>query len=49
MHMLRKPLVCFDKMYLYTRNERQDKIRGLKKIIGQISDNVGYDVMGIKG
>lgn len=48
MLMLRKPLVYFDKLYLYTRNEPQDKIQDLKKIIDHVSDEVGYDVMGIK-
>ena len=24
MHMLRRPLVCFDKIYLYPTNEHQD-------------------------
>ena len=45
MLMLRKPLVYFDKIYLYTRNEPQDKIQDLKKIIDHVSDEVGYDVM----
>lgn len=48
MLMLRKPLVYFDKIYLYTRNEPQDKIQDLKKIIDHVSDEVGYDVMEIK-
>lgn len=49
MLMLRKPLVYFDKIYLYTRNEPQDKIQDLKKIIDHVSDEVGYDVREIKG
>lgn len=32
MHMLRMPLVYYDKIYLYTPNQHQDKIQDLEKI-----------------
>ena len=31
MHMLRKPLVYYDKIYFFTPNEHQVKIQNLKK------------------
>ena len=48
MFMLRKPLVYYDKIYLYTRNPHQDKIKDLEKIFDGISQKVGYDVLEIK-
>ena len=49
MYMLRKPLVFFDKIYLYTPNEHQDKIQDLKSVMDRMSEKVGNDVMEIKG
>ena len=44
MHMLRNPLVYFDKIYLYTPNEKGAS----KKVMDRVSaDKVGYDVMEI--
>ena len=40
MHMLRRPLVCFDKIYLYPMN--------IKTIMSQIFNKVGHDVLEIK-
>ena len=48
MHMLRAPLVYYDKIYLYTPNPHQDKIRDLKRVMDSISQKVGYDVLEIK-
>ena len=48
MHMLRAPLVYYDKIYLYTPNPHQDKIQDLKKVMDGISQKVGYDVLEIK-
>ena len=47
MHMLRGPLVYYDQVYLYTRNPAQDKIQDLKKVMDEISQKVGYDVLEI--
>ena len=47
MHILRTPLVYYDKIYLYTRNQHQDKIQDLEKITDKISDKVGYPVLEI--
>ena len=48
MHMLREPLVYYDMIYLYTRNPHQDKIQDLEKVMDEISQKVGYDVLEIK-
>ena len=47
MHMLRTPLAYYDKIYLYTPNQHQDKIQDLEKIMDKISDEVGYPVLEI--
>lgn len=47
-HMLRKPLVYYDKVYLYTPNHEQDKIKDLTTVMDKISKKVGYNVMEIK-
>lgn len=44
MHMLRTPLFYYDKIYLYSPNQHQDKIQDLEKIMDKISDKVGYPV-----
>ena len=44
MHMLRKPMVYYDKIYLYTPNEHQGKIQDLRNIMQKISQKVGYNV-----
>ena len=47
MHMLRKPLVYYDKIYFFTPNEHQVKIQNFKEIMNEISDEVGYPVLEI--
>ena len=42
--MLRKPMVYYDKIYLYTPNEHQGKIQDLRNIMQKISQKVGYNV-----
>ena len=48
MNMLRVPLVYYDKIYLYTPNRHQDKIQDLEKVMDEISQKVGCDVLEIK-
>ena len=48
-HMLRKPLVYYDKIYIYTPNSHQEKIQDLVKVMNEISRHVGYDVLEVKG
>ena len=47
MHMLRTPLMYYDKIYMYTPNHHQDKIQDLKALIYKISEKVGYNVLEI--
>ena len=45
MHMLLKPLIQFDKLYLYAKNLEQGKYRDLMGQFDRISRQVGYPVM----
>ena len=49
MHILRKPLVYYDKIYIYTPNHHQEKIQDLKKLMDSISEKVGYPILEIGG
>ena len=49
MHILRKPLVYYDKIYIYSPNPHQEKIQDLKEIMDRISEKVGYQVLEIGG
>ena len=48
MHILRRPLVVFDKIIFHTPNQHQDKIKDLESLMDDISKKVGYNVMEIK-
>ena len=45
MHILRKPLVYYDKIHFFTPNQHQDKIVDLQKVMRPISKKVGYEVL----
>lgn len=47
MHTLRKPLVYYDKIYIYSPNHHQDKIEDFKKLMDPISEKVGYPILEI--
>ena len=47
-HLLRKPLVYYDKLYFYTPNWHQNKVKDLKSLMDGISKKVGYNIMEIK-
>ena len=49
MYILRKPLVYYDEIYLYTRSPQQAKIQDLEKHMKMVSQKVGYDVLKILG
>ena len=49
MNILREPLVPYDKIYLYSRNNQQNKIQDLLKLMEMVSQKVGYDVLVIRG
>ena len=46
-HMIAKPIVYYGKIYSYTPNRHQDKIRALEEKFFSISKNVGYDITSI--
>ena len=49
-HMLRKPLVYYDKIYIYTPNKHQEKLVDLQQLMDDISKkDVRYNVLEIKG
>ena len=49
-HMLRKPLVYYDKIYIYTPNKHQEKLVDLQQLMNDISKKVvRYQVLEIKG
>ena len=43
MHMIRKPLIYYDKIYFYSPNCHQDKIQDLERLMSRVSEKVGYD------
>ena len=49
MHILRKPLVYYDKIYIYSPNHHQEKIQDFKELMDSISKKVGYQVLEIGG
>ena len=44
-HMLMKPLVYYDQIYLYAKNLEQQKYQNMIKKFNEISKSVGYDVL----
>ena len=44
-HLLSKPLIFYDCIYLYAKNIEQDKYQDLIKDFIPISKQVGYDVI----
>ena len=49
MHILRQPLVYYDKIHIYSPNLHQDKIQDLQKKMKTISEKVGYPVLEVHG
>ena len=45
MHMLCKPLLYYDKIYLFSKNLEQSKYRQLLETLRPISEEAGYDVI----
>ena len=46
-HMLIKPLLYFDEIYLYARNLEQDKYKKKKKKMRELSSKVGYEILHV--
>ena len=49
MHILRKPLAYYDKIYIFSPNLHQDKIQDLQELMQKISKKVGYPVLEMGG
>ena len=49
MHILRQPLVYYDKIFIYSPNLHQEKIQDLQELMGGISEKVGYPVLEVNG
>ena len=49
MHILRQPLVYYDKIVIYSPNLHQEKIQDLQELMGGISEKVGYPVLEVSG
>ena len=47
MHILRQPLVYYDKIYIYSPNLHQEKIQDLQELMGRVSEKVGYPVLEV--
>ena len=45
MHILLKPLIQYDKIYLYSKSLEQEKLKCLRKRFEEVSEKVGYEVM----
>ena len=46
-HMLIKPLLYYDEIYLYARNLEQDKYKRLIQKMRQLSMKLGYDILHV--
>ena len=46
-HMLIKPLLYYDEIYLYARNLEQDKYKRLIPKMGELSMRQGYDILHV--
>ena len=46
-HMLIKPLLYFDEIYLYARNLEQDKYKKLMQKMRELSSKVGYEILHV--
>ena len=46
-HMLMKPLLYYDEIYLYARNLEQDKYKRLIQKMREISHKTGYEILNV--
>ena len=46
-HMLIKPLLYYDEIYLYARNLEQDKYKRLVQKMRELSHKLGYDILHV--
>ena len=48
MHILRHPLVLYDKIIYYTNNTHQNKLKDFESLMNDISKKIGYNVLEFK-
>jgi len=48
-HILRTPLVYYDKIYIFSPNQHQDKLQDFQKLMEKVSEKVGYPILEIGG
>ena len=46
-HMLIKPLIYYDKIYLYAKNLEQEKYQNLMNKINEINEKTGFDIITV--
>ena len=46
-HMLMKPLLYYDEIYLYARNLKQDKYKKLIQKMRELSHKLGYEILNV--
>jgi len=46
-HILRTPLVYYDKIYIFSPNQHQDKLQDFQKLMEKVSEKVGYPILEI--
>ena len=46
-HMLIKPMLHYDKIYLYAKNLEQDEYQNLLEVMDDMSGKAGYDIMEV--
>ena len=49
MHILRTPLVYYQKIYIFSPNHHQDKLHDFQKLMEKVSEKVGYPILEIGG
>ena len=46
-HMLIKPMLHYDKIFLYAKNLEQDKYQHLSEVMDELSGKAGYNIMEV--
>ena len=46
-HMLMKPLIHYDEIYLYTKNLEQEKYQNLMQKMREMGKQVGYEIRNV--
>ena len=46
-HIIRKPLVYFDKIYLFSKSIEQDKMQMILDVFDELTEKVGYNIVDV--